>query len=811
MDSTAEAFRQAIVTAGLTPPQKIIPDGKIHRFPTNGTTDDDSGWFVLYPDGVAAGAFGDWRTGLRRRWSAKSERSMSRKERTVYALHLDSIKRQRQAEDARRQTEVAAKACRIWGASKPAPDDHAYLSRKMVSSHGLRLSRDGRLIVPLRNLTGEICSLEFIDVFGQKRFLSGGSKRGRFFVFGDMKGADWFCLTEGWATGASVYEASGRPTVVAFDAGNLLPVARAIRSKWQNSKILVCADNDESGVGQNAAQKAAQAVGGCVVIPERTGDDWNDLGVREGRAAVGARIDAALHFDVPTSRETRQGLNNATAWCVPDTQDPAPISLETIELPALPTDCIPVPWLRDMIHAVSANTETPAELACLLSLSVVATAVQRAYCIEPERGYVEHLALWCCVALESGARKTAVIKALTRPLLAHERHQSAAIAQAVRDAEAARIMAEDRIKHLRHKAARATGADLDKMRAALRQEEEALPEVPREPRLWCQDVTPERLGQLMADHGDAMSILSDEGGIFDILAGRYSQGIPNLDLILQSYSGAPHRVDRGSRPAVFLQSPVLTIGLSPQPSVLQALSKQANFRGRGLLARFFYAVPPTTLGFRELIEHPIPEGVEARYDAGVTALLEKPLPSSDLRRIHFTSEAYAEWKAFQRRNETEMRPSGAFENLRDWGSKVPGGAARLAGILHCARYAEDDPVNHPVDMETTTAALMLAAVLGRHAIAAFSLMALDSGVQDARRVWEWIRQGRHHTFSRRDLFNALRGSFSTVESLRPALAVLEERGYIFPDNPPAPTGAKKAGRPRHLYRVNSRLATGWQL
>ena len=793
MKNTIEQFRYAIQQAGLAPPSDIIADGRIHRFSSSGKRDDDSGWYVLHTSSVPAGSFGDWRSGLKANFSLKPEREMASSEREGYRKHLESIKLQREEDDRRRQTEAASKARVIWDSAGPATDEHPYLIRKQVRAHTLRLHPDGRLLVPLYDLDGALHSIEFIDADGGKRFLAGGRKQGACYVLGMV--TDTICLVEGYATGASVHMATGLPVVVAFDAGNLKPVAEALRTHYPNSNIVVCADNDESDVGQKAARAAAEAVNGCVALPEQSGHDWNDVHVRRGLDAVKASIEAEI---------------KKASIATDSLDDLEPVSLETIELPALPTDCISVPWLRGMIEAVSKNTETPPELACLLSLAVVATAVQRTYCIEPERGYVEHLALWACVALESGARKTAVLKVLTRPLLAHERHQSAALAQAVRDAEAARVMAEERIKHLRHKAARATGADLDIMTAALRQEEAALPEVPREPRLWCQDVTPERLGQLMADHGGAMSILSDEGGLFDILAGRYSQGIPNLDLFLQAFSGAPHRVDRGSRPSVFLAAPVLTIGLSPQPSVLQALSKHANFRGRGLLARFFYAVPTSSLGFRELVEQPIPEGIEARYDAGVTALLRKLIPAGDLPRIRFTPEAYSEWKLFQRHVEDEMRPGRQFEALRDWASKCPGGAARLAGILHCARYAEGEPANHPIDLETTSAALTLAAILERHAIAAFGLMALDSSVQDARRLWQWIQQGRHRTFTRRDLFNSLRARFPTVETLRPALTVLEERFYIFPDNPSASTAAKKAGRPRHAYRVNSRLLAGWQ-
>lgn len=790
MDSTVQAFLEAIEQAGLTPPSRIDGDGKIHRFSTNGTRGDDTGWYVFHHDGVPAGSFGDWRTGLKENFSTKPEREMTASERAAYTKRLNSIKRQRETEERRQHAEAAAKARRIWEAAKPAPEDHSYLRRKKVSSHGLRLSHDGRLIVPLRDLGGAICSLEFIDSAGEKRFLLHGAKRGHCFVVGDLTNTGPICLVEGYATGASIHEATGYATVIAFDAGNLLLVSRTIRRKFPDALILVCGDNDLSRVGQNKATEAAEAVGGRVAIPDRKGDDWNDVHVRDGLGAVKVGINTALNLDASIS-------------CEP--VDAEPISLEPIDLPSLPTSCIPVPWLRDMIEAVAAMTETPPELACLVSLAVVATSVQRQYCIELSRSHREQLSFWGCAVLPSGERKSPVFKVMTQPLLDFERRQSAKISPALKAADAARKLAEDRIKYLRHKAARASGADAATLRQALQKEEASAPDVPYEPRYWTQDVTPEKLGALMADHGGAMAILSDEGGFFDIFGGRYSNGIPNLDLVLQAYSGISVRVDRGSRECVYLDAPKLTICVTAQPSVLQGLANQPSFRGRGLLARVNYVVPRSMLGFRALVDSPIPEGVEALYDAAITALLDKSVLGGDLRRLTFAQNAYEEWKHYQRHMETEMRPGGGFEHLTDWGSKAPGAAARLAGILHCAKHAHDEPADHPVDLETTTAALTLSSVFERHAVVAFGMMGADATVESAKKVWAWIERKRHRTFSQRDAFNALRAQFPTVAELLPALAVLRERNIIY-----AVAEKNRPGRPTDRFRVNTRLTGGWQ-
>ena len=89
-----------------------------------------------------------------------------------------------------------------------------------------------------------------------------------------------------------------------------------------------------------------------------------------------------------------------------------------------------------------------------------------------------------------------------------------------------------------------------------------------------QDITPEKLGQTLAENGERLAIVSDEGGVFDIMAGRYSNGVPNLDVYLQSHAGGAVRVDRGNRPPVMMNHPALTIALSPQPDVLRGLTEK---------------------------------------------------------------------------------------------------------------------------------------------------------------------------------------------------------------------------------------------
>jgi hypothetical protein len=251
--------------------------------------------------------------------------------------------------------------------------------------------------------------------------------------------------------------------------------------------------------------------------------------------------------------------------------------------------------LGEFAESLSAHTETPRELAGLMCLAVTSASVAGRCEILVREGYAEPLNLFVAVALESGTRKTAVVNAARQPLIEFEREEQERVSPERRNAISDRKTHEAQIDRLRKQVVNDPNDDA---KAQLHGLEQALIEIPEFPRLWTQDCTPEALAVLTSKNGERMAVLSDEGGYFDILAGRYSRGVPNLDFVLQSHAGAPVRVDRKSGDSVFLAKPLVTIGLSPQPSVLSGLSDIPGFRGRGLLGRFMYGMPPSNLGYR---------------------------------------------------------------------------------------------------------------------------------------------------------------------------------------------------------------------
>ncbi len=308
-----DSFRTAIAAAGLTPPEAIEADGTLHRFASDGRRGDDSGYYVLHMDGLPAGMFGCWRSGIKQTWHARGERKYSPEELRAHRGRMEAMRRQRQADEAERQHNTVELARRIWRESTPAPEDHEYLRAKGVQPYGLRVSGD-ELLLPMAT-GGEIVNLQRITPDGKKKFLFGGRVTGCYFAIGKPDGV--LCIVEGYATGASVHEATGHAVAVGCSAGNLSPVAEALRAKFPKLRIVIASDNDASGTGQRAAMESARAIGALVAIPSTEGRDWNDVHKTEGLDAVRAGIEAAREPD-PEPAQSVQSSGDA------DHADPAP-------------------------------------------------------------------------------------------------------------------------------------------------------------------------------------------------------------------------------------------------------------------------------------------------------------------------------------------------------------------------------------------------------------------------------------------------------------------------------------------------------
>jgi hypothetical protein len=271
----------------------------------------------------------------------------------------------------------------------------------------------------------------------------------------------------------------------------------------------------------------------------------------------------------------------------------APTPFHETILPSFPTGALP-DWLAEYVEGIATETQTPPDLAALVTLSVVAASCARVVQVEARSGWVEPLNVFAVIAMDPGNRKSAVFSAAVGPLsqaekflnqerapeiiASHSRYEAAR--QRLKEAETAlkKASPEERMEHQE---------DVERCASQLSEIK-----IPPTCRRLADDITPEKVASLLAEQDERLAIMSAEGDIFDTMAGRYgASGMSNLGVFLKGYSGDSIRVDRMGRIAEYVERPALTICLTVQPEVIRGLHRRPEFRGRGLLARFFYAIP----------------------------------------------------------------------------------------------------------------------------------------------------------------------------------------------------------------------------
>jgi replicative DNA helicase len=487
-----------------------------------------------------------------------------------------------------------------------------------------------------------------------------------------------------------------------------------------------------------------------------------------------------------------------------------PLPLGADPVPPFPVEQLP-PTLAEFVSAVAASTQTPADLAGLLSLLALATAAAGKYRVHLRDDWTEPVNLYGLVALPPGSRKSGVFKRAVAPLVQAEKDLRARDAPLIRTAEQRRRILEQAAKNAETAAVKkgvdpAALADAEAADLALWSHV-----VPPTPRLLADDVTPEQLVTLLADH-TCLGLLSEEGGIFETLAGRYSGGVANLDAVLKAWDGGSIRVDRrGSEPRQ-VDEPALTLGLAVQPAVLSALARSGDLTGRGLLARFLYAVPDlysgaVRVGERDLDPPPVPADVARRYDELVSRLAIQPRPDRPTP-MHLDAAGRRAFQAF--RAELEPRrnaDTGDLADVVDWSGKLEGLTGRLAGLLHLAR----DGSLGTVTEQDVAGAVALARYAIPHAKAAHDLMAGRSSNGAAESLVRVLKEKSMREFSVRELHRHVAGQtrFQQVSGVEAALLTLVEGGYIRPVEMPEREGPGRRPSPRFMaspYVVSAEAA-----
>lgn len=449
---------------------------------------------------------------------------------------------------------------------------------------------------------------------------------------------------------------------------------------------------------------------------------------------------------------------------------------DTSKLPPFPVECLP-PVLRDMAQATAENLQVAVDMPALEALAVAALCLQGKFILNPKPGWIEALSLYVAIVALPSERKSPSIKVITRPVYEFVKKENERRRPHVEEYDMTRDILAKRIKGLKEAAAKPSKSGKPVSTESIVELQWELADLDKKPvrflRLLADDVTPEALVSLMADNGGKMAIVSSEGGIFDIAAGRYSEKL-NMDVFLKAYTGDYIQIDRKGRPHEDIDHPALTMLLTIQPAVLEAIMGNQEFSGRGFLARFIYALPVSAVGRRRYETAPIPTQVEDNYSRLIYTLLSIP-QEEQAHTIKLSPEAYQESRRFF--EALEPRLVDDLEDINGWAGKLHGQVMRTAAILHCCIHG-GAAAEVPVSLETMLNAQAIGGYYLAHAQAAFQVMGLTEGpeVKDAKYI---LRRLRGQTeISKRDLFQLCNGRFRCVEDMEPGMKVLAERGYL---------------------------------
>lgn len=473
--------------------------------------------------------------------------------------------------------------------------------------------------------------------------------------------------------------------------------------------------------------------------------------------------------------------------CTPDWKSPIPF--DEIKLPPFPVSALPAS-LAEWVTAVALNTETAVDMAAACVLAILAACVQGKFLIAQNRNHSEPLNLYILIIAKSGERKSGIVRVMTEPIYQYEAAENSRRQPQIEKDEAQLRTWKNMIERY-EKSGKAREA------AELRLKYKELEHNRIKPlRLLADDVTSEALTTLLANNGGVLTIISTEGGLFDTLAGRYSNEI-SIDTILKAYSGDRIRVDRKGRESECVEAPTLTMLLSAQGDVLDGLMGNQSFKSRGLTARILYCNPESKLGRRKFETPDIPQELEDTYAELILGLLEIPYPTEGKPRLlRLSNEAFLTLKAFFEWLEPQL--VGGLEHTEGWAAKFIGSTLRIAGLLHCVEH-KASPAKYPVSKQTMDNAIEIGRYFLEHAKYAFSLMGADKILNDAQHILKKLSSQQAKELTKYQIFRLCRGVFSKVDDVTSPLELLVEYGYLKERVYTTPTG----GRPKAAgYMLN---------
>ncbi|MAM93839.1 MAG: hypothetical protein CMI61_04260 [Parvibaculum sp.] len=764
MTDPRAAFVDHLRECGYLPPT-FLSRTDISRFPAPGDKPQgDAGWAVYYefPDtfnpggNIGVGVYGDWRTGERETWVSKRAESMSHEERTALSGHIEEAKRLREEAQAKLHAETAIMARAEWETLQPATA-HSYLDAKRIKPHGARIKGDA-LVVPVCDASG-IVSLQYIWT-DKKRFMTGGKTRGCYYIIpgaNEPNGSNTVYVCEGFATGATIAEATGATVYVAFNAGNLIDVTQAAKAAHPQARLIVAGDDDVNTEGNPGRAKATAAadMARCDIVFPDVPTDFNDMAC--------AGHDVAAELVQVVGHEGPQPLVRE----IP-TGEPYPVHA--------------LGPLRAAVEAVQGMTQAPVAIPAQSALAVASLAVQGFADVETLGG-ARPISLYALTVARSGERKSACDAPFMDGLRAHEREQAKARREttlawtnshAIWKGERDRILAQ---------AKRGNG----EKRIAARADLEELgpePEAPPSADRTVTEPTFEGLTKLFAFGQPSLGLFSDEGGQF---LGGHAMNSENRQKTLAAFNdlwqGNPIRRTRAGDGHATLFGRRLAVHLMVQPTVARGFMADPLAADTGFLPRFLICEPPSAIGTRMQANARRDDTELEIFATRMREILDTPLPMDpetrelQPRTLQLTHEARALLVDFSDTIEAAQAPGGTFAHITGTASKAAEQAARIAGVLTLWH----DLDAQKVEADGMADAIELAQFYLSEASRLASAATVSAEIDRAEALRRWLLESwQYENVMARDVVQLGPNQLRETPKARAALGILEKHGWLTP-------------------------------
>ncbi len=833
MTNFIEAFRTAITSAGLTPPEFISGDGKIHRYSTDNKPSHKNGWYFLHMDGIPWGQAGSWDVNGGDpvcQWCAKNESTMTQAERDTHRMRVNLANVQRDAVLFSKHETAAAVAQEILDATEPADPGHGYLAAKGISTDGARqieavnahrlckrLSPEltgPLLVIPIRNIAGELRSLQFITENGVKRPVTGGEKQGCYFAIGVPKGQIIIC--EGFATGASLAQCTGDAVAVAFDAGNLYAVAVALHVQYPTLKIVIAADDDHQQAGNPGLTKAtaaAHAVGGILAVPTfaegRPGNasDFNDLHQLAGPEAVKAGIDSALESaaqNIATGAVVTGAASINAAW-----EPPTEIVSDLPLAPAFEANVLLPKVLADYVQDEADRMPCSPDFIAVALIVCLGSVIGAGCALKPKRrdDWLVVPNTWGGVVGWPSSKKTPALSKATQFIDRLEAREAAKKVDAKREFEAEQAAFDANQSAVKANMKKlATGKPNPLKMAAAIDDLKAIepPEEPHARRYKSNDASVQKLCDLEARNPRGLMVFRDE--LVGLLASWESEGHEgDRAYYLEGWNGTgSYNSDRIGRGEQFVKNHCLSIlgGIQPDKMETYLSHIASNLDNDGRVQRFQVMVFPEPVPWQWRDRHPV-EGVREAVRDIFDRLSEfDPVqagacPADDFVKLpHFyfddaAQEIFIEWCSDLNLNQIvkEHDPMmkqhlGKFEKL----------FCSLALILHLSEGNKG-----PVKADSALRAAAWCEYLAGHARRIYSMVE-GARVSTANMLLRRIQEGKLETgFTVRTIRQKNWSGATSNMQIEAALSTLEAHHCV------RGIDSVNGGRPTTTYEVNPAL------